>query len=128
MKQAGPAAAGGAAALPRVHLALGRVATSARIKAVNCPVLGIGVAAGPDGLEPDQGSAEAAVRYGIDFAATAERAGFTGRAGQTLVLELPVEHSAASAWSRLAPMVVLVGVGGGDPDDYRRAGASLARA
>jgi leucyl aminopeptidase len=91
-------------------------------------MLALGVGAGPDGLEPGRGTAQAAVRYGIDFAATAERAGFKGAAAETLVLELPVLHSERSAWAELANTVILVGTGAGSPDDLRQAGAKLARA
>jgi leucyl aminopeptidase len=77
-------------------------------------------------LEPGRGTAQAAVRYGIDFAATADRTGFTGTAGQTLVLELPVSHSPDSVWANLASAVILVGTGDGSPADHRQAGAALA--
>jgi leucyl aminopeptidase len=89
--------------------------------------LALGVSSGPDGLEPCPGTTDAAVRYGIDLAATAERAGFKGAAGEALVLELPVLHAKSSAWASLAATIVLVGTGAGGPDGHRRAGAKLAR-
>jgi leucyl aminopeptidase len=105
----------------------GRIASTVQVKAVNSKVVALGIGSGPDGLEPGPGTADAAVRYGIDFAATAERTGFIGKAGETLVLELPELHLGASPWSGLAPTVLLVGTGGGGPADHRQAGAKLAR-
>jgi leucyl aminopeptidase len=113
--------------LPSIRVVRGRVATSAQVKAPHAAVLALGVGAGPDGLEPGPGSADAAVRYGIDFAATAERAGFRGKAGEALVLESPELHAKASPWSGLAPAVILIGTGAGTAEDHRKAGAKLAR-
>lgn len=106
----------------------GRIGTSAQVKAANAQFLALGVGTGPDGLEPAPGTAEAAVRYGIDFAATAERADFKGAPGQALILELPVLHARGASWDGLAATVGLIGVGDGGPEALRQAGAKLARA
>jgi leucyl aminopeptidase len=60
------------------------------------------------------------------LAATAERRGFTGAAGQSVVIDLPVLHE-TPRWEGLAPAIALVGVGNATPSEYRQAGAELAR-
>ena len=60
----------------------------------------------------------------VDLFADLERAGATGRAGEVVTRAL---HGRAGAASTLG-QVMLVGVGGGLPEDLRRAGAGLARA
>jgi leucyl aminopeptidase len=104
----------------------GTVAKSAQIKAAQCDLLAVGVGTGPDGLEPGQGAASVGARYGIDLAATAEARGFTGAAGKSLVIDLPVLHT-ASRWGGLAPAIVLLGVGQASAGEYRQAGTELAR-
>jgi leucyl aminopeptidase len=110
-----------------VRVARGTVATSTQVKAANCGVVAVGVGTGPDGMEPGRGAAQAAVRYGIDLAATASRQRFTGAVGAAAVIDLPVLHAADAPWRALAQTIVLVGVGDASPSAYRAAGARLAR-
>jgi leucyl aminopeptidase len=70
------------------------------------------------------------MRFGIDFGATAEKAGFTGKAGEAFVLTLPVLHpgdARAATWAELPSSVILIGTGDGSAQEHRRAGAKLAR-
>ncbi|MBU4335699.1 MAG: leucyl aminopeptidase family protein [Actinobacteria bacterium] len=84
---------------------------------------------GDEGLQPGEGTAEAAARYGIDLAELAERAGLTGAAGQahTVQLPRPVGSAVSLPWDGLPSRVILVGTGSGSTGDLRRAGAALAR-
>ncbi|MEV7973232.1 leucyl aminopeptidase family protein [Cellulomonas sp. NPDC089187] len=120
--------------VPAISLAPGSLASSALLDAQDVDAVAVPVApAAPDDtdLQPRQGTAEAAARYGIDLAELAERAGLTGAAGEawTLLLPRPVGSAAAALpWQSLPRRVVLVGVGNGSPLALRRAGAALARA
>lgn len=120
--------------VPAISLAPGSFASSALLDAQDVDAVAVPVApAAPDDtdLQPRQGTAEAAARYGIDLAELAERAGLTGAAGEawTLLLPRPVGSAgAALPWQSLPRRVVLVGVGNGSPLALRRAGAALARA
>ncbi|WP_308439768.1 leucyl aminopeptidase family protein [Cellulomonas denverensis] len=120
--------------VPAISLAPGSFASSALLDAQDVDAVAVPVApAAPDDtdLQPRQGTAEAAARYGIDLAELAERAGLTGAAGEawTLLLPRPVGSAAAALpWQSLPRRVVLVGVGDSSPLALRRAGAALARA
>ncbi len=85
---------------------------------------------GDDDLRPTPGAIEASLRYGVDFADLAERAGFTGEAGTTHIALLPRVHSRRGAhlpWDGLPLRIVLLGSGSGGPADLRHAGAALAK-
>lgn len=124
--------------VPAVSLAAGSLATSfpllvePDVDAVAVPV----APPAPDepdetDLQPRRGTADAAARYGIDLAELAERAGLTGAAGEAWTLLLPRPAGSGGSplpWAGLPGRLVLVGVGGGTPDELRRAGAALARA
>jgi len=87
-------------------------------------------AQGDTEVQPRAGTADAAARYGIDLGDLAERAGVTGAPGDAWTLHLPrrlVATGPELPWGQLPARLVLVGVGGGSPDDLRRAGAALAR-
>ncbi|HMD45608.1 MAG TPA: leucyl aminopeptidase [Acidimicrobiales bacterium] len=90
-----------------------------RPEAVGVPVL-----AATDGLALPAGTAEALASLGVTVdldPAWAETRGFTGRPGQSLVLQVGPG----------APVVVLLGLGGPDgldQDRWRKAGAALVRA
>lgn len=120
--------------VPAISLAPGSFASSALLDAQDVDAVAVPVApAAPDDtdLQPRQGTAEAAARYGVDMAELAERAGLTGAAGEawTLLLPRPVGSAAAELpWQSLPRRVVLVGVGDSSPLALRRAGAALARA
>ncbi|MFF2832746.1 leucyl aminopeptidase family protein [Cellulosimicrobium cellulans] len=87
-----------------------------------------------DGLQPRAGTVDATVRYGVDLAELAERAGgrsFRGASGEVVRVDLPRAHAGSGArlpWAGLPPRILLLGVGGGTASDLRRAGAALARA
>jgi leucyl aminopeptidase len=85
-----------------------------------------------EGIQPGFGAADAAVRYGVDWAELATRRRFKAKAGQVQAFDLPVVHRADAArdlgWDELAARVLLVGVGGGTPAEVRLAGAALAKA
>lgn len=102
--------------------------TDGTVDAVAVPVAPAGP--GDDGVQPREGTADAAVRYGVDLAEVAERVKLTGAAGEAYVLQLPrpVGSAVTLPWDGLPPRLVLVGVGDGSPRDLRRAGAALARA
>jgi leucyl aminopeptidase len=106
--------------------------SSTVLRASNSAVLAIPVATGPagDGLQPRFGTADAAARYGVNLADLAERRHFTGAAGTSLVIDLPVGHTPGESfpWEGLTPRIVLVGVGDETPSDLRRAGAAIASA
>lgn len=118
---------------PEVTSVGGALATSAlltdgTVDAVAVPVAPPGP--GDDGVEPREGTADAAARYGVDLAEIAERVRLTGAAGEAYVLQLPrpVGSAVTLPWDGLPPRLVVVGVGDGSPRDLRRAGAALARA
>ncbi|PTU55836.1 leucyl aminopeptidase [Sphaerisporangium cinnabarinum] len=87
-----------------------------------------------DGLQPRAGTVDATVRYGVDLAELAERAGgpgFRGAAGEVVRVDLPRAHVGSTTrlpWAGLPPRLLLLGVGAGTTTDLRRAGAALARA
>ncbi|MEN0129984.1 MAG: M17 family metallopeptidase [Brevundimonas sp.] len=85
---------------------------------------------GDHGAQPGEGAAEAAALYGIDLAEIADRAGLTGAAGESYVLQLPraVGSAVQLPWAGLPPRIVLLGVGARTHTHLRRAGAALARA
>ena len=118
--------------LPAVVTAVGTVAfwtpLDADIAALAVPVAP--AAQGDSEVQPRAGTADAAARYGIDLGDLAERAGGTGAPGEAWTLHLPrrlVATGAELPWGQLPARLILVGVGGGSPDDLRRAGAALAR-
>lgn len=118
---------------PDVTIVGGALATSPLLTdgttdAVAVPVAPAG--SGDDGVQPREGTADAAARYGVDLAEVAERVRLTGAAGEAYVLQLPrpVGSAVTLPWQGLPPRLVLVGVGDGSPRDVRRAGAALARA
>lgn len=118
--------------LPAVVTAVGTVASwtplDADIAALAVPVAP--AAQGDTEVQPRAGTADAAARYGIDLGDLAERAGVTGAPGEAWTLHLPrrlVATGAELPWGQLPARLILVGVGGGSPDDLRRAGAALAR-
>lgn len=120
--------------VPAVGLVGGSLASSALLLEPDVDAVAVPVAPpAPDDadLQPGRGTADAAARYGIDLAEVAERAGLTGAPGEawTLLLPRPVGRAgAALPWDGLPRRLVLVGVGGGTPDELRRSGAALARA
>ena len=119
--------------LPEVVVAAGRLAGCTFLTQDEVEVVALPVAPGPeegDDLEPRHGMIDAALRYGVDFSELAERARFDGAAGETLVVDLPRAHRGAEAlpWAGLPERVVLLGLGRSRPEDFRRAGAALARA
>ncbi|MFF8344600.1 leucyl aminopeptidase family protein [Cellulosimicrobium funkei] len=87
-----------------------------------------------DGLQPRAGTVDATLRYGVDLAELAERAGgpgFRGAAGEVVRVDLPRAHVGSTTrlpWAGLPPRLLLLGVGAGTATDLRRAGAALARA
>lgn len=87
-----------------------------------------------DGLQPRAGTVDATVRYGVDLAELAERAGgrsFRGASGEAVRVDLPRAHAGSATrlpWAGLPPRILLLGVGAGTAQDLRRAGAALARA
>lgn len=87
-----------------------------------------------DGLQPRAGTVDATVRYGVDLAELAERAGgrsFRGASGEVVRVDLPRAHAGSATrlpWAGLPPRILLLGVGAGTAQDLRRAGAALARA
>ena len=87
-----------------------------------------------DGLQPRAGTIDATVRYGVDLAELAERAGgrsFRGASGEVVRVDLPRAHAGSATrlpWAGLPPRILLLGVGTGTSADLRRAGAALARA
>lgn len=118
--------------LPRVVVAAGRLAECAFLTQDEVEVVVLPVAPGPedgDGLEPRHGMIDAALRYGVDFSELADRASFDGGAGETLVVDLPRAHRGTEAlpWAGLPERVVLLGLGLSRVEDFRRAGAALAR-
>ncbi|MBD9698993.1 leucyl aminopeptidase family protein [Flavimobilis sp. GY10621] len=118
--------------LPEVVVAAGRLAECTFLTQDEVEVVVLPVAPGPeegDGLEPRHGMIDAALRYGVDFSELAERASFDGAAGETLVVDLPRAHRSADAlpWAGLPERVVLLGLGRSRVEDFRRAGAAIAR-
>ncbi|WP_264031914.1 leucyl aminopeptidase family protein [Cellulosimicrobium sp. SH8] len=87
-----------------------------------------------DGLQPRAGTVDATVRYGVDLAELAERAGgrsFRGASGEVVRVDLPRAHGGSATrlpWAGLPPRILLLGLGAGTASDLRRAGAALARA
>ncbi|MCW2757788.1 MAG: leucyl aminopeptidase, partial [Nocardioidaceae bacterium] len=88
-------------------------------------VVALPVLAGPDGPELGPGAADLLEEIDLDLFAVLETAGATGSAGE--VTRVPVAGLAGLANPGLA-LLLLVGVGAGEPADLRRAGAGLGRA
>lgn len=126
---AGGTTAGLPPALPDVVVRTGDVAT-AELTDADALVLPVAPAAdGDEGVQPRQGTAEAAVRYGVDLADLADRYDADGSAGSIHTIHLPRPLGARELpWTGLPARVLLVGVGGGTSADLRRAGAAVARA
>jgi leucyl aminopeptidase len=122
--------------LPEVVVEAASVAGTSLLLDFDVDALAVPVAPavrGESDLQPRAGTADAAARYGIALAELAERAGLTGTPGEAYTFHLPHpvrrrEAGEEFPWHGLSPRVVLVGVGGGRPDDLRRSGAALARA
>jgi leucyl aminopeptidase len=114
--------------LPEVALGAGDI-TSVEVSA-DVLLLPVAPAAEGEGVDPRDGTADAAARYGVDLADLADRVRATGAAGETATVELPRSSSRAVPlpWDRLPARLVLVGVGRGTTTDLRRAGAAVARA
>lgn len=122
-------------ALPAVSLVGGVVAdspvlTEPDVDAVAVPVAPAVAGDEDEGPQPRRGAASTAARYGIDLAELAERAGLTGAAGESFVVQLPrpAGSGVTLPWAGLPPRIVLVGIGASTDTDLRRAGAALARA
>ncbi|QJW37314.1 leucyl aminopeptidase family protein [Cellulosimicrobium protaetiae] len=123
-------------ALPEVVGARGRLSDSPLVDDAQVDAVVVAVAPpreAEDGLQPRAGTVDATVRYGVDLAELAERAGgrtFRGAAGELVRVDLPRTHAGSEArlpWSGLPPRLLLLGVGAGTVSDLRRAGAALAR-
>ncbi|KMM44473.1 leucyl aminopeptidase [Cellulomonas sp. A375-1] len=120
---------------PAVTLIGGVVADSpllgeSDVDAVAVPVAPAVAGDEDEGPQPRRGAASTAARYGIDLAELAERAGLTGAAGESFVVQLPrpAGSGVSLPWAGLPPRIVLVGIGASTDTDLRRAGAALARA
>ncbi len=87
-------------------------------------VLALPVLTGPDGPVLGPGVAELLDELDEDLFTLLETSGSTGEAG-SVVDRVVLDTSALT--NRDLRVVLLVGVGGGTPDDLRRAGAALAR-
>lgn len=124
------AAAGGVVpGLPAVVVRPGAVST-ADLTGADALVVPIAPAAdGDEGVQPRVGTAEAAVRYGVDLADLADRLGVDGTPGTVHVVQLPRALGTTTLpWAGLPASLLLLGVGARTPNDLRRAGAAVARA
>nr|WP_297426066.1 leucyl aminopeptidase family protein [uncultured Actinotalea sp.] len=83
-----------------------------------------------EGVQPRAGTADAAVRYGLDLAGLTDALAAEGRPGELHVVTLPRAIAGAPElpWTGLPARLMVVGVGSGSPADLRRAGAAIARA
>jgi leucyl aminopeptidase len=87
-------------------------------------VIALPVLAGDDGVTLGPGSAEVSDRLGVDLIAVLESANATGKTGEVTTLPVPLGAPDNGALRQ----VLLVGLGAAGADDFRRAGAALARA
>lgn len=71
---------------------------------------------------PRRGAVETALAYGVDVAARAATAGFTGKAGETLLVQPPSGRA-----EELPGKLIYLGVGDESVQSMRKAGAALAR-
>jgi leucyl aminopeptidase len=83
------------------------------------PVVAVGVSSDDGRLTVGRGDDAALARLGVDPWAVLDRAGSDGRAGDIVVHERYDESGVET--------VLLVGLGAGRPQDYRRAGAAVVR-
>lgn len=115
--------------LPEVTLGTGDI-TSVDLASADVLLLPVAPAAEGEGVDPRDGTADAAARYGVDLADLADRLRATGAAGDVASVELPRSSSRSTPlpWAGLPHRLVLVGVGNGTVTDLRRAGAAVARA
>lgn len=116
--------------LPEVVVTWGTVATGEHLDDADVLVLPLAPAAeGDDGVQPRSGTADAAVRYGVDLAEAAERLGHEGAAGDVRSLVLPRAIAGGTLpWDGLPDRVLLAGLGDGSAADLRSTGAAVARA
>ena len=103
------------------QIALSDVAPSS---VLGVDVVAVPVLADPGGPTLGPGAAELVTELGEDLFDVLEAASATGQVGE--VVERAVLDTAGLSNPDLR-LVLLVGVGGGTPDDLRRAGAALAR-
>ncbi len=124
-------------ALPEVVGARGALSDAPLVDEAQADAVVVAVAPpreAEDGLQPRAGTVDATLRYGVDLAELAERAGgpgFRGAAGEVVRVDLPRAHVGSTTrlpWAGLPPRLLLLGVGAGTATDLRRAGAALARA
>ena len=87
-------------------------------------VIALPVLAGDDAVMLGPGSAEVGDLLGIDLLAVLDAEHATGRTGEVTTLPVPL-GAPGNAELR---QVLLVGLGAAGADDFRRAGAALARA
>ncbi|NDO89452.1 leucyl aminopeptidase family protein [Cellulosimicrobium composti] len=122
---------------PEVVGARGRLSDAALLDDAQVDAVVVAVAPpreADDGLQPRSGTIDATLRYGVDLAELAERAGgpgFRGASGEVVRVDLPRVHAGSTTrlpWAGLPPRLLLLGVGSGTALDLRRAGAALARA
>ncbi len=118
-------------ALPDVVIAPGPIASSPALIEPDVDALVVPLAPPADGdtdPQPRGGTADVAARYGIDLSDLAERVRATGAAGDAHSIELPRPAGSGLSlpWAGLPHRLVLVGIGGGEPADLRRAGAAVA--
>jgi leucyl aminopeptidase len=120
--------------LPDVVTAAGSLDASPLLTSGDVAAVALAIAPPADGeteVQPRGDTTAAAIRYGIDLADLADRAGLKGKAGESYPVHLPHRLSRrgpALPWDGLPERIILLGVGGGSPTELRRAGAALARA
>src|SRR4051794_39329566 len=93
---------------------------------VGAEVVALPVLPGEDGSAPllGPGAADLAELLGVDLYGVLEVAGATGRTGEVTTVPVPLGGPGGFDLG----LVLLVGVGQQRPQDFRRAGAALARA
>ena len=131
-RRTAPVALPGVPVLPEVLVVAGAVATSSALTEDDVDALVLPLAPPADGdtdPQPRSGTADAAARYGIDLSDLAERLHATGAAGDVHSIDLPrpAGSKVTLPWTGLPARLVLVGVGAGEPDDLRKAGAAVSR-
>jgi len=130
---AGPPTAG-RPSLPDVVTVAGSLDTSPLVTSGEVAAVALPIAPSADGeteVQPRGDTTAVAIRYGLDLADLAERAGLKGTAGESHPVHLPrrlADRGPALPWDGLPERIILLGIGSGSPTDLRRAGAALARA
>src|SRR5450759_4664986 len=128
MTTPGPSNAG-RPSLPDVVAVPGSLATSPLFTSGDVAAIALPIAPPADGeteVQPRGETTAAAIRYGLDLADLAERAGLKGTAGESHPVHLPrslAGRGPALRWDGLPERIILLGIGGGSPTDLRRAGA-----